>query len=45
VKKLADHFAHARAAEAPTDAQQRARDWLPEAMRFPAIDTAAQEAA
>jgi ParB family transcriptional regulator, chromosome partitioning protein len=35
------HFQNAEAASDPTPAQQKARDWLPEAMLFPAVDPAA----
>lgn len=45
VKKLAGHFERARAAEAPTNVQQLARDWLPEAMHFPAVDPVAEATA
>jgi ParB family transcriptional regulator, chromosome partitioning protein len=38
VNCLVRHFQSARAASAPTPAQQRAREWLPEAMLFPAVD-------
>jgi ParB family chromosome partitioning protein len=38
VNSLIRHFQTARAAAAPTPAQQRAREWLPEAMLFPAVD-------
>lgn len=38
VNALARHFQTARAAAAPTPAQQKAREWLPEAMLFPAVD-------
>lgn len=38
VNALLRHFANAHAASNPTPSQQKARDWLPEAMRFPAID-------
>lgn len=38
VNCLIRHFQSARAATAPTPAQQKARDWLPEAMLFPAVD-------
>jgi ParB family transcriptional regulator, chromosome partitioning protein len=40
VQALARHFTRAAAAEQPNESQQKARDWLPEAMRFPAIDPA-----
>lgn len=35
---LVRHFENAHAAAEPTEAQIKARDWLPEAMQFPAID-------
>jgi ParB family chromosome partitioning protein len=35
---LLRHFANAHAASDPTSAQIKAREWLPEAMLFPAID-------
>jgi ParB family chromosome partitioning protein len=35
---LLRHFRQAYAASGPTPAQQKARDWLPEAMAFPAVD-------
>jgi ParB family chromosome partitioning protein len=38
VNCLIRHFESARAAGTPTPAQQKAREWLPDAMRFPAID-------
>jgi len=38
VNALARHFQTARAAAAPTPAQRKAREWLPEAMLFPAVD-------
>jgi ParB family chromosome partitioning protein len=38
VNALIRHFESARAAAMPTPAQQKAREWLPDAMRFPAID-------
>jgi ParB family chromosome partitioning protein len=38
VNCLIRHFQTARTAAAPTPAQQKARDWLPEAMLFPAVD-------
>lgn len=40
---LLRHFASAHAAAAPTPAQVKAREWLPEAMLFPAIDPDAPE--
>jgi ParB family chromosome partitioning protein len=38
VSGLLRHFDQARTAATPTDAQKQALAWLPEAMRFPAID-------
>jgi ParB family transcriptional regulator, chromosome partitioning protein len=38
VNCLIRHFESARAAAIPTPAQQKAREWLPDAMRFPAVD-------
>jgi len=38
VNGLARHFQSAKAASEPTPAQQKAREWLPEAMLFPAVD-------
>lgn len=38
VNALLRHFTNAHAAAEPTPAQRMARDWLPEAMLFPAID-------
>ena len=38
VNCLIRHFESARAAATPTPAQQKAREWLPDAMRLPAID-------
>lgn len=38
VNGLARHFQSAKAAAEPTPAQIKARDWLPEAMLFPAVD-------
>ena len=38
VNCLIRHFQSAKTAAAPTPAQQKARDWLPEAMLFPAVD-------
>lgn len=32
------YFESARSAATPTPAQQKAREWLPDAMRFPAVD-------
>ena len=38
------HFETARAAAEPTPAQQKAREWLPGAMQFPAVDPNADTA-
>ena len=38
VNCLIRHFQSAKAAAAPTPAQMKAREWLPEAMLFPAVD-------
>jgi hypothetical protein len=38
VNCLIRHFENARAAATPTPAQQKAREWLPDAMLFPAVD-------
>jgi ParB family transcriptional regulator, chromosome partitioning protein len=38
VNCLIRHFQNAKAAAEPTPAQIKARDWLPEAMLFPAVD-------
>jgi ParB family chromosome partitioning protein len=38
VNGLARHFQSAKAATEPTPAQQKAREWLPAAMLFPAVD-------
>jgi len=38
VSCLIRYFQTAQATDAPTAAQQKARDWLPEAMLFPAVD-------
>jgi ParB family chromosome partitioning protein len=38
VNCLIRHFESARAAVEPTPAQQKAREWLPDAMRFPAVN-------
>jgi hypothetical protein len=39
VNCLIRHFESARAAATPTPAQAKAREWLPEAMLFPAVDS------
>ena len=41
VNCLIRHFQSAKAAAEPTPAQRKAREWLPEAMLFPAVDTGA----
>jgi hypothetical protein len=38
VNCLIRHFQSAKAAAAPTPAQCKAQQWLPEAMLFPAVD-------
>ena len=38
VNCLIRHFESARAAATPTPAQEKAREWLPDAMLFPAVD-------
>jgi ParB family chromosome partitioning protein len=38
VNSLLWYFDTARAAASPTPAQQKAREWLPDAMRFPAVN-------
>jgi ParB family chromosome partitioning protein len=38
VNSLLWYFATARSAAQPTSAQEKAREWLPDAMRFPAVD-------
>ena len=38
VNSLLWYFDTARAAATPTPAQEKAREWLPDAMRFPAVD-------
>jgi hypothetical protein len=35
---LIRHFEGARAAATPSPAQEKAREWLPDAMLFPAVD-------
>jgi ParB family chromosome partitioning protein len=44
IEWLLRHFANAHATSDPTPAQIKAREWLPEAMLFPAIDPDAQNA-
>lgn len=38
VRLMADYFAKVRSMTSPKSDQQQAKDWLPEAMQFPAID-------
>lgn len=38
VSSLVRHFVNAHSTAEPTEAQRRARNWLPEAMLFPAVD-------
>ena len=38
VTALTNHFAKAKKAKKPTETDQKANNWLPEAMNFPAID-------
>ena len=38
VTALTNHFAKAKKAKKPSETDQKANDWLPEAMNFPAID-------
>ena len=38
VGRLTKYFSKAKKAKKPTDAEVKARNWLPEAMQFPAID-------
>lgn len=45
VKLMERHFTQAAEASDPNDDQQRANEWLPEAMQFPAIDPVAIESA
>lgn len=45
VTALLRHFEQARAAAAPNDVQAKALSWLPEAMRFPAVDPDARPGA
>jgi ParB family chromosome partitioning protein len=35
---LVRHFVNAHSTSEPTEAQRKAREWLPEAMLFPAVD-------
>ncbi|MHB8744325.1 MAG: hypothetical protein ACYC9L_14545 [Sulfuricaulis sp.] len=41
ISSLMRHFQNAHSAADPTEAQRKAREWLPEAMLFPAVDPAA----
>lgn len=41
VKALAQHFQRVRELDTLGDADQKARDWLPDAMRFPTLETEA----
>ena len=43
VRKLAQQFARVNDLSNPSDNDLQARDWLPDAMRFPAVDQAAQD--
>jgi len=45
VRKMAQHFTRVHDLSNPTDNDLKARDWLPDAMRFPAVDAAAQDVA
>jgi ParB family chromosome partitioning protein len=45
VSGLLRYFADAHGASEPTEVQQKARAWLPEAMAFPAVDPDAPESA
>jgi ParB family chromosome partitioning protein len=38
ISSLVRHFVNAHIIAEPTEAQRKAREWLPEAMRFPAVD-------
>jgi ParB family transcriptional regulator, chromosome partitioning protein len=38
---LVRHFVNAHGTTEPTEAQRKAREWLPEAMLFPAVDPSA----
>jgi ParB family chromosome partitioning protein len=38
ISSLVRHFVNAHSASEPTEAQRKAREWLPEAMLFPAVD-------
>ena len=43
VRKMAQHFTRVHDLSNPTDNDLQARDWLPDAMRFPAVDPTAQD--
>jgi ParB family chromosome partitioning protein len=43
VRKLAQQFTRVHDLSNPTDNDLQARDWLPDAMHFPAVDPAAQD--
>jgi hypothetical protein len=43
VRKMAQHFTRVHDLSNPADNDLQARDWLPDAMRFPAVDPAAQD--
>ena len=43
VKALTQYFAQARQVETPDENQIKARNWLPDAMRFPAVEIDASE--
>jgi ParB family chromosome partitioning protein len=41
ISSLVRHFVNAHSTADPTEAQRKAREWLPEAMLFPAVDAGA----
>jgi ParB family chromosome partitioning protein len=43
VRKMVHHFTRVHDLSNPADNDLQARDWLPDAMRFPAVDPAAQD--
>jgi ParB family chromosome partitioning protein len=43
VRKMAQHFTRVHDLSNPTDNDLQARDWLPDAMRFPAVEPAAPD--
>jgi ParB family transcriptional regulator, chromosome partitioning protein len=45
ISSLVRHFVNAHSTAEPTEAQRKARNWLPEAMLFPAVDPTAAAAA